>query len=159
MHVPKFSHLAWRAVLPWITFSPECCSVKCLYYAANLKESKLDNCRNCQCSFYTFELASLVSAEPVTMGPCWILFFSGSRIILSHVRFCSHIKCTVIPCTESFFNENICVALYYLGGGREGMRNYSTCNTQIVVLPAGPLFQCFNLLISSESKTFPFALI
>lgn len=28
-----------------------------------------------------------------------------------------------------------------LGGGREGMRNYSTCNTQIVVLPAGPFSQ------------------
>lgn len=84
MHVTKLSYLACRAILAWITFSPECCSVKCLCYAANLKESKLDNCRNRQCSFYIFGLASLVSAEPVTMGPCCILFFSGSRIVLSH---------------------------------------------------------------------------
>lgn len=120
MHVTKLSYLACRAILAWIMFSLECCSVKCHCYAANLKESKLGNCRNHQCSFYIFGLASLVSAEPVTVGPCCTLFFSGSRTILSHFQFCSHIKCTVVPCTDSFLAENICVALYYHGGGGMG---------------------------------------
>lgn len=155
MHVTKLSYRACRAVLAWITFSPECCSVKCLCYAADLKESKLDNR---WCSFYIFGLASLVSAEPVTMGPRCILFFSGSRTILSHFQFYSHIICTVVPCTDSFLAKNSCVALYY-HGGREGMKNYSTCNTRIVVLPAGLLFQCFKFLLSSESKAFAFASI
>lgn len=44
-------------------------------------------------------------------------------------------------------------------GGRKGMRNYSTCNTQIVVLSAGPLFQCFKFLLSSEGKAFALTLM
>jgi len=51
------------------------------------------------------------------MGPCRILFLGGSRIILSHFQFCSDIECTVVPCTDPFLAENICVALYDLGEG------------------------------------------
>lgn len=121
MCITKLSCLACKANLTWITlrFSPECCFIKCLCYAADLKESKPGNSCNRQCSFSIFGLASVVSAEPVTMGPYCILFFSGSRIILSRFQFCSHIKCTVVPCTGSFLAEDICVALYYLRG-KEG---------------------------------------
>lgn len=124
MHLTKLSYPACRAILAWITFALECCSVKCLCYAVNLKESKLDDCSSHWCSFYIFGLASLVSAEPVTMGPCCILFFSGSRSVSSHSEFCSHIKCTAVPCTDSFLAENICVALCF-HGGREGTRNFT----------------------------------
>lgn len=110
------NYLVCRAILAWVIYPPECCSVKCLCYAANLKESKLDNCHNHQCDFYILGLASVVSAEPVTVGPYCILFFSGSRIILLHFQFCSHIKCAGVPCTVSFSSKTTCVALYYHGG-------------------------------------------
>lgn len=63
------------------------------------------------------------------------------------------------PVQSPFSMRIFVLPCIYLRGGREGMTSYSTCNTEIVVLPAGPFSQCFKLLISSENETFPFALV